>query len=212
MKFNFNNIKEKLFSKKENNQTINKSNIILLSILIVGIILAIAIYIFTKNLIYSVICLIIDLILITGFKIYTNSKSKVKDDEVEIKIEFINRLVENLIAKQNPTDSIYNSINEVKSSVFKDTILNNYVEQESKFNKIEIENSQFYDYDIELINNINNLIDKKYNISSTVNNLIEIKNKLEENKTKFSFEMCQNLILGVMSVFYIYYIISMIFS
>lgn len=214
MKFDFESIKEKLFSKKknENTQVLDKSNIILLSILIVGILLAFVIYFLYKNLIYSVICIVVCLIALVGFKIYSNSKSKIKDDEIDVKVEFINRLVENLIAKQNPSESIYNSVNEIKSSVFKDEILNNYNQEESNFNKIELEGKQLNEYDVELFTQINNLSNKKYSNINCVDNLIDIKNKMLSNKSKFNFEMCQNLILGVCIVFYVYYILMMIFN
>lgn len=213
MKINLSNLKDKILSKNEQAKPVNKVNIISICVFVIGVIIAFIMYFFTKNIINSVLILIVALLITLGLYFYSSyvGKKKNKDGEISVKIDFINRLVERLLAKQSVEDSIIDSAKEIKSSSFKDLIISSYNQEDNKFNKIEFDTTLF-NYDNDLQEKLNYMLNKKINVNSLIQELLKIKDEMVKLNTNLEYKMYEYTTFGVTVIFYVYFILSMIFN
>ena len=213
MKINISDLKNKLTSKKENNKQLNRLNLVSICVFIIGIIIAFLNYFFTKNIVRSILILIVALLLTFGLYFYSSysSKNKNKDLESQIKIEFINKLIEMLLAKQTNEESVLQAAKEIKSSSFKDLILSKYNEENNQFDKIELEKTNF-SYDEDLQDKLNYILTKKINVNNAIEELLKIKDEILKSTSKLEYKMYEYTTFGVIVIFYLYFVLSMIFN
>lgn len=213
MKINLSDLKNKLTSKNEQTKPLNKINIISICVFAIGVGIAFIMYYFSKNIINSILILIVALLITLGLYFYSSyvGKKKNKDSEISTKIDFINRLIERLLAKQSIEESVLESAKEIKSSSFKDLIISSYNQENNKFDKIEFDNTLF-NYDIDIQEKLNYMLNKKININSAIQELLKIKDEMLKSTSNLEYKMYEYTTFGVTLIFYVYFILSMIFN